>query len=105
MVTKGKDCRNLEGKTFQFIITSYNFMKDLRGPLETTVGPQVVVLDEAHMIKGSKASPSPMVNNSHRLPPDMPSYTCHIADMPAQCPEGYREVAWTHEHAHCLKSE
>ena len=56
MVTKGKHCRNLEGKKFQFIITSYNFMKDLRGPLETIVAPQVMILDEAHMIKGSKAS-------------------------------------------------
>lgn len=55
MITKGKDCNNLLGRKFQFLITSYNFMKQLRSPLEE-LGPQIVVLDEAHMIKASEVS-------------------------------------------------
>ena len=55
MVTKGKHCKDLTSKKFQFVITSYNFMKDLRGPLEDLV-PQVMVLDEAHMIKAKDVS-------------------------------------------------
>ena len=52
MVTKGKDCQ-LEGKKFQFLITSYNFVPKLKDQLQE-LGPQVMVLDEAHSIKASK---------------------------------------------------
>ena len=54
MVSKGKDCQ-LEGKTFQFLITSYNFVPKLKDQLQI-LDPQVVVLDEAHYIKASKVS-------------------------------------------------
>ncbi|KAL0028605.1 hypothetical protein WJX79_005056 [Trebouxia sp. C0005] len=53
MVTKGKDCQ-LEGKKFQFLITSYNFVPKLKDQLQE-LGPQVMVLDEAHSIKASKS--------------------------------------------------
>ena len=52
MVSKGKDCQ-LDGKNFQFLITSYNFMPKLKDQLQT-LAPQVIVLDEAHSIKASK---------------------------------------------------
>lgn len=67
MVTKGKDCDNLLGKKFQFVITSYNFMKQLRSPLEE-LAPQIVVLDEAHMIKASDVSPEPAWSSAKLLP-------------------------------------
>lgn len=51
---QGKDCQ-LEGKTFQFLITSYNFVPRLKDQLQM-LAPQVMVLDEAHSIKASKAS-------------------------------------------------
>ncbi|KAL0034775.1 hypothetical protein WJX77_006947 [Trebouxia sp. C0004] len=53
MVTKGKDCQ-LEGKKFQFLITSYNFVPKLKDQLQE-LAPQVMVLDEAHSIKASKS--------------------------------------------------
>lgn len=52
---QGKDCQ-LEGRKFQFLITSYNFVPKLKDQLQT-LAPQVMVLDEAHSIKASKASP------------------------------------------------
>lgn len=52
MVTKGKDCQ-LEGKKFQFLITSYNFVSKLKEQLQT-LAAKVMVLDEAHSIKASK---------------------------------------------------
>jgi len=52
MVAKGKDCQ-LEGKKFQFLITSYNFVPKLKDQLQE-LAPQVMVLDEAHSIKASK---------------------------------------------------
>lgn len=54
MLLQGKDCQ-LEGKKFQFLITSYNFVPKLKDQLQT-LAPQVMVLDEAHSIKASKAS-------------------------------------------------
>ena len=51
---QGKDCQ-LEGKQFQFLITSYNFVPKLKDQLQT-LAPKVIVLDEAHSIKASKAS-------------------------------------------------
>lgn len=51
---QGKDCQ-LEGRKFQFLITSYNFVPKLKEQLQT-LAPQVIVLDEAHSIKASKAS-------------------------------------------------
>jgi SWI/SNF-related matrix-associated actin-dependent regulator 1 of chromatin subfamily A len=56
MVTKGKDCQ-LEGKKFQFLITSYNFVPKLKDQLQE-LAPQVMVLDEAHSIKASKVRKS-----------------------------------------------
>ena len=52
MVSKGKDCQ-LQGKKFQFLITSYNFVPKLKDEL-LDLAPQVMVLDEAHYIKASK---------------------------------------------------
>ena len=52
IVTKGKDCQ-LEGKDFQFLITSYNFVTKLKEQLQI-LAPKVMVLDEAHSIKASK---------------------------------------------------
>ena len=54
MLLQGKDCQ-LEGRKFQFLITSYNFVPKLKDQLQT-LAPQIMVLDEAHSIKASKAS-------------------------------------------------
>ena len=54
IVTKGKDCQ-LEGKDFQFLITSYNFVTKLKEQLQI-LAPKVMVLDEAHSIKASKVA-------------------------------------------------
>ena len=70
MVAKGKDCQ-LEGKKFQFLITSYNFVPKLKDQL-LALAPQVMVLDEAHSIKASKASADL---------PDQQSICRHIAQL------------------------
>lgn len=77
-VWQGKDCQ-LEGRKFQFLITSYNFVPKLKDQLQT-LAPQVMVLDEAHCIKASKASSECQICPQHRPLWQRPSGTFTIGD-------------------------
>ena len=82
MVTKGKDCQ-LEGKKFQFLITSYNFVPKLKDQLQE-LAPQVMVLDEAHSIKASKVQHTHLAHELVAISTDSMNGKMHVVGLSQQ---------------------